>query len=75
MRLGLRALARAFRPAGRAIEQPCLAVVGREVLLFLARGDAHDLDGVADHVAGALLADFVAKVRQHLSKDECAVNG
>ena len=31
-------------------------VVGREVLLLLPGGDAHDLDGVADHVGGALLA-------------------
>ena len=33
-----------------------LAVVRGKVLGFLARGDAHDLDGVADHVGGALLA-------------------
>jgi hypothetical protein len=31
-------------------------VVRGKVLGFLARGDAHDLDGVADHVGGALLA-------------------
>jgi hypothetical protein len=33
-----------------------LAVVGTEVLLLLAGEDAHHLDGVADHVGGALLA-------------------
>lgn len=33
-----------------------LAVVGRFVFGFLAHGNPHDLDGVADHVGGALLA-------------------
>src|SRR5258707_1227180 len=34
-----------------------LSIIGGEVVLFLAAGDPHHLDGVADHVGGALL-DF-----------------
>ena len=30
------------------------------LFLFLASGDAHNLDGVADHVGGALLPEAVA---------------
>src|SRR4029079_11670229 len=43
-------------PSPQALRSLVLAVVGREVLFLLPGQDAHDLDGVADHVGGALLA-------------------
>src|SRR3954447_25668161 len=46
----------AAAPLSQALRSLVLPVVGREVLLLLPGGDAHDLDGVADYVGGALLA-------------------
>src|SRR5262245_56785701 len=43
-------------PLTQRLSRLVLAVVGPEALLLHARGHAHDLDGVADHVGRALMA-------------------
>jgi len=50
------AFARAATPSSERLRSRGLAVVHGRGFLDLARGDAHDVHGVADHVGRALLA-------------------
>jgi len=66
-RVLLNEAARAFTPPAEALRSLGLAVVSREVFLLFPGQETHDLDGVADHVGGALLAFVTLGHRPHHS--------
>jgi len=60
-RSGVICAARAFPPLLPSSAAALLARFGFEFLGFFAGRDPHDLDGVADHVGGALLTSGSAR--------------